>query len=235
VNKLDAALCRPIPADNAALRLLTHYIGILDETDTLATDAQRHAVAHVHDLVALALGATRDGAEIAKARGARAARLRVIKDDIGSNLARDDLSVATVAARHRLAVRYVQRLFEAEGVTFTEYVLEARLACVHRMLRDPRLAHVKIGTVACDAGFGDPSYFNGFFAAATVAHRPTFGCKRSAGIETPHAAFFFSAIATRVRRIRLVPLSRCSGLPQSSKSTTRMSGRTFAAGPSSRM
>jgi AraC-like DNA-binding protein len=172
VNKLDAALCRPIPADNAALRLLTHYIGILDETDTLATDAQRHAVAHVHDLVALALGATRDGAEIAKARGARAARLRVIKDDIGSNLARDDLSVATVAARHRLAVRYVQRLFEAEGVTFTEYVLEARLACVHRMLRDPRLAHVKIGTVACDAGFGDPSYFNRVF-------RRRYGCAPS--------------------------------------------------------
>jgi AraC-like DNA-binding protein len=60
-------------------------------------------------------------------------------------------------------VRYAQRLFESEGVTFTEYVLEARLACVHRMLREPRVAHVKISTVACDAGFGDPSYFNRVF------------------------------------------------------------------------
>jgi AraC-like DNA-binding protein len=162
VSALDAALCRRIPADNAALRLLTHYVGILDQTDMLATDAQRHAVAHVHDLVALTLGATRDGAEAAKARGAGAARLSVIKDDIGKNLAHD-LSIGTIAARHRLPVRYVQRLFEADGVTFTEYVLEARLGCVHRMLRDPRLADVKISTVACDAGFGDPSYFNRVF------------------------------------------------------------------------
>ena len=36
VPDLDAALCRAIPADNAALRLLTRYVGALEDTDTFA-------------------------------------------------------------------------------------------------------------------------------------------------------------------------------------------------------
>jgi AraC-like DNA-binding protein len=164
VSELDTALCRRIPADSAALRLLTSYVGILDEAGSLAApDVQHHAVTHIHDLIALALGATHEAAEIAKARGVRAARLRTIKTDIAENLARDDLSVGTVAARHRLPVRYVQRLFEAEGITFTDFVLDARLARAHRMLIDPRLVNLKIGVLACEAGFGDMSYFNRVF------------------------------------------------------------------------
>jgi AraC-like DNA-binding protein len=60
-------------------------------------------------------------------------------------------------------VRYVQRLFETEGVTFTDFVLDARLAQAHRMLTNDRFANLKISAVACEAGFGDPSYFNRTF------------------------------------------------------------------------
>jgi transcriptional regulator GlxA family with amidase domain len=156
---LDEALCRPIAADNAALKLLVGYMGILDEADTLASpDLQRHAVTHVHDLIALVIGATREAADIARLRGARAARLRAIKQDIEDNLS-GDLSIAAVAARHRLQPRYVQRLFEADGTTFTEFVLAQRLARAHRMLTDPRLADRPVGTIAFSVGFSDPSYF----------------------------------------------------------------------------
>jgi AraC-like DNA-binding protein len=160
----DATLCRRIPADNTALRLLTGYVGVLEEADSLASPAmQSHAVTHIHDLLALAIGSTREATEIAQARGARAARLRAIKADIGANLARFDLSVATIAADHRLPVRYVQRLFETEGITFTDFVLDQRLARAHRMLIDPRGAALKIATLAAEAGFSDLSYFNRTF------------------------------------------------------------------------
>jgi len=76
---------------------------------------------------------------------------------------REDLSVATVAARHHLPVRSVQRLFEADGETFTEFVLHARLARAYRMLVDRRLINLKISAVASEAGFGDLSYFNQAF------------------------------------------------------------------------
>jgi hypothetical protein len=40
----------------------------------LSTEVCRAIVAHLHDLIALSAGATRDGAAMARARGARAAR-----------------------------------------------------------------------------------------------------------------------------------------------------------------
>ena len=97
VAGLDAAYGQPIPADNPALRLLTRYIGIIEEAESLAApDLRRQAVTHIHDLMALAIGATRDAAEIAKSRGARAARLRAIKEDIAAWLDQPDLSAATI-------------------------------------------------------------------------------------------------------------------------------------------
>jgi AraC-like DNA-binding protein len=164
ISGLDAAYGRPIPADNPALRLLTHYIGIIEETESLAApDLRRQAVTHIHDLMALAIGATRDAAEIAKSRGARAARLRAIKQDIATRLDQPGLSVATIAARHRVKLRWVQRLFESEGTTFTEYVLAQRLVRAHRLLTDPLYANQKVSTIALDIGFGDLSYFNRAF------------------------------------------------------------------------
>ena len=59
--------------------------------------------------------------------------------------------------------RYVHKLFEGEGLTFSAFVLGRRLSCAHRMLSDPRLGDRTIGSVAFDVGFGDLSYFNRAF------------------------------------------------------------------------
>jgi AraC-like DNA-binding protein len=164
ITDLDDAYCRPIPAENPALQLLTRYIGILQEAGTFAVpELRRQAVIHIHDLMALAIGAARDAAEIAKSRGARAARLRMIKEDIATLLDQLGLSVATIAARHRIKPRWIQRLFESEGTTFTEYVLAQRLVRAHRVLTNPLYANQKISTIALDIGFGDLTYFNRAF------------------------------------------------------------------------
>jgi AraC-like DNA-binding protein len=164
VGDLEAAYGRTIPAANPALRLLVGYVGLLEAIDAAgAHDVERQAVTHIHDLMALAIGATRDAAEIAKSRGARAARLRAIKADISTRLDQPDLSAATIAARHRIKPRWVQRLFETEGTTFSEYVLAQRLVRAHRLLTNPLHADQKVSTIALDIGFGDLSYFNRAF------------------------------------------------------------------------
>ena len=164
VADLEGAYGRAIHANNPALRLLVTYLDLLEEAGTFAApELRRQVVAHIHDLIALAIGATRDAAEIARNRGGRAARLRTIKEDIANCLDQPDLSVATIAARHRIKPRWVQRLFEGEETTFTEYVLAQRLVRAHRLLTDPRHASQKISTIALDAGFGDLSYFNRAF------------------------------------------------------------------------
>jgi AraC-like DNA-binding protein len=161
VANIDDHVARRIPRGTPALKLLASYSSMLREP--LTPEVTRLAVTHVHDLVALTLGATRDATETAKLRGARAARLREIKTDIETHLGDEDLSIGAIAARHRLPVRYVQRLFEAEVKTFTEFVLERRLVRVHRLLSDPRLADRSIGIIALESGFSNQPYFNRIF------------------------------------------------------------------------
>lgn len=146
--------------DTQATRLLISYLRTLTAEETLDSPASRIlAAVHVHDLVALAFGATRDAAVLATDRGAAAARLESIKGDIMGRLGDADLSISQVAQRHRVSQRLVQTLFERAGTTFSEFVLEQRLLYAYRVLRSP-LGHTgKVGDVAHMCGFGDISYF----------------------------------------------------------------------------
>jgi AraC-like DNA-binding protein len=148
----------------APLRLLTQYSMIVRNEQSASDRALQHVMAaHLYDLMALTLGATKEAGEIAQDRGLRAARLSAIKQDIAKNLERADLSVVELAGRHCCTPRFVQRLFEHEGTTFTEYVLAQRLAPAHLMLTDPRRGGEKIINVAYDCGFGDLSWFSRAF------------------------------------------------------------------------
>ncbi len=158
VGDVSAAVQRRIPADTDALRLLAPYMRAMQYCGG-TPEVQRIAASHVHDLIALLLGATREGAEVTRDRGVTAARLRGIKEDIALNLEDGDISIAAIAARHRVTPRSVQKLFERDGTTFTDYVLAQRLAFAHRILSDPRRATEKVAVVAFTAGFGDVSYF----------------------------------------------------------------------------
>jgi AraC-like DNA-binding protein len=164
VPSLDDALLRPIPQTSGALRLLTAYAEVLGDAEALATPELRSAVvSHIHDLAALALGASRDAAALALGGGVRAARLREIKNDIITNIANPRLSVDAVALRHGISSSYIRQLFAAEATTFTDFVLGQRLARAHRMLTDLRFAGWMISMIAFECGFGDLSYFNRTF------------------------------------------------------------------------
>jgi AraC-like DNA-binding protein len=161
---LNDAYNRVIPAQNEALGLLFGYLRVLQDQQAVATPERQHVVVtHIYDLAALALGASRDTAELAKERGLRAARLRAIKEDISAHLAEAGLSLDSVALRHRVSPRYVQKLFELEGTSFSDFVRAGRLARAHRMLQDPRLVHMNISTIAYGCGFGDITAFNRSF------------------------------------------------------------------------
>lgn len=152
-----------LPAGGEAVRLLAAYLDMLDLEESIsAPEAQRIVVNHIHDLVVLAIGASREGGELA-ARGVRAARLAAVKKDALDEIANPDLSIATIAARQGVTPRYVHMLFEPEGVTFSEFVVGQRLVRAHRMLSDPRYAGHTISAIALMVGFGDLSYFNRTF------------------------------------------------------------------------
>lgn len=164
VANIDDALMQLIPQGNDAMRLLVGYVKILqNEFSQMSLELKATAGSHVQDLVAMALGARRDTAELAKGRGIRVARLLALKSDILANLTRRDLSIETLAARHGISPRYIRALFEGEEQTFTDFVLSGRLERAHRCLVDPRFAGHMISTIAFESGFGDLSYFNHAF------------------------------------------------------------------------
>ena len=165
VVNLGGTYCRPVPSATPALSLLKRYVRMLDDASgALATPELQHAsVTHIYDLIALTLGATRDAAELAHGRGVRAARLKSMKDDIIRRVKDQSLSVHSVAQRHNVTPRYVQKLFEESGETFTEFVVAQRLVRANRLLCDPQLADRTLTAIAFESGFGDLSYFNRAF------------------------------------------------------------------------
>ncbi len=171
VPDIGAAFARRVPASNAALRMLQRYLELARGEHVVSTAELAAAYTnHLCDLLALALGATRDAAELATSRGVCAARLQAMKDDIAKNLSRPDLSVHSIAARHKVSVRYVQKLFEESGGTFTRFLMEQRLTAAYAACAAP--SSVAINTIAYDHGFSDLSYFNRTF-------RRHYGCTPS--------------------------------------------------------
>jgi AraC-like DNA-binding protein len=154
---------RLVPADTAALQLLTRYLGSILTGPPPSGRLTGAVVAHLTELIELSLLTPGSGALPACDRGVRAARLATIKTDIGRHLTDGSLSAPALAARHGITPRYLHKLFEDDAMTYSQYVLEQRLALACRRLRDPRLADRTVSSIAHDAGFGDLSYFNRTF------------------------------------------------------------------------
>jgi AraC-like DNA-binding protein len=157
----DEAVMRVIPRERGALRLLSEYTRLLFENGVaMESQLMNLSVTHVQDLLALTIGPTADFKETARTRGLRAARLKLAKTYIIEHSHRRDLSVGSVAAHLSVTPRYVQRMFETDGTTFSEFLVGQRLARAHRLLCEPGFSHTAISTIAYDTGFGDLSYFN---------------------------------------------------------------------------
>jgi AraC-like DNA-binding protein len=153
-----------VPGQTPALRLLTGYLSALGAHPAPASPELADAVVgHLLELVALSLRPLRGDLPPAAGRAVRAARLAALKTDIARHLADPALSVAAVATRHGISVRYVHKLFEDDGRTYSQVVLGARLDHALRELRDPRCAERTVSAIAGAAGFGDLSYFNRTF------------------------------------------------------------------------
>ena len=152
-----AARC--IRRETEALSLLQAYVAGMPNS---FADPQlaRLAATHVYDLIFLALGGKGDDRAAAELRGARAARLAAIKQDLANDAC---LSLQAIALRRGISPRSVQMLFENEGTTFSRHVLGLRLDEARRLLASPRHARLSVTAVALEAGFDDLSYFNRSF------------------------------------------------------------------------
>ena len=152
-----------VPAAAASLPLLAGYARSLRDSPPASAKAGEIASRHIYDLMALVLdsfvrgGAERNGSSIA------AARLKLVRKDILERLADPELRIEAVALRQGITPRYIQRLFESENTTFSDFVRDRRLELAFRLLRERDPASCSITTIAYDAGFSDITSFNRAF------------------------------------------------------------------------
>lgn len=172
VPDIDDRVMRPIPRDVAALRLLRSYMNVLDDTNALATPALRRAVvAHIHELIALAISGV-DDRNAMEREGVRAARLRAIRADVIANLSKSCLSARTIARAHGVSDRYVHLLFEETGQTFGDFVEEERMKRAFELLTDPARAEMRIGDIAAALGYAEHATFDRAFRRC-FGHTPS--------------------------------------------------------------
>jgi len=160
---VDDLAMRVVPRHSDLLGLLHAYIDMLRLRAGAAPGAAAPFVAgHIRDLIG-AVAAVATEKPVPEQPGVKAARLRAIKADIAARSCDPRLEIADVAARAGISSRYVRRLFQDEGSSFSAHVLGERLERAYRLVLHPGQAPRTIAMIAYACGFGDLSYFNRTF------------------------------------------------------------------------
>jgi AraC-like DNA-binding protein len=152
-----------IAADTDELRLLIGYFNALPQKlEAHSARLQRIAVGHIYDLIALVICPDRPADEDSLGATA-AARLELALAYLDKHFDFPGLMVSTVASDQNISPRYLQRLIETTGSTFSERLSELRLQRALTLLSDTRHKRKRISDIALRAGFSDVSYFNRIF------------------------------------------------------------------------
>lgn len=127
-----------------------------------ATDANR-ITNSLLDLLGLSLACS-FASEPSHARGSQST-LRRIQNYVEEHLEDEDLSLETIATALSLSARYVNKLFEREGVSTARWIRMRRLERCRADLENPEKRKHSVSEIAFDHGFGNISSFNRAFKA----------------------------------------------------------------------
>ncbi|MFF9118137.1 helix-turn-helix domain-containing protein [Streptomyces massasporeus] len=143
----------------------TYFARLAREAGHLDALAGRQFAATALDLLALLIN-ERSGRFAPQGPETAAATLERVKDHILRHLADPGLAPPGIAAAHFMSVRYLHKLFQAEGVTVGEWIRTQRLErCRRDLLGSPALGH-GVAAVARRWGFTSPSHFSRAFRTA---------------------------------------------------------------------
>jgi AraC-like DNA-binding protein len=159
----ESLLMQRLRGKSEAMKLLRGYIRSL-ERSRLTTFGDDHTIVrrHIIDLIVLAASPHHSVGE-SSLSAVVAAHTYAIFDHLASHFSDPELSLSKVAQSLQISPRYVQRLLERSGTSFTAHVTELRLKQAFMLLTAQRKSDVRICDVALQAGFSDISHFNRLF------------------------------------------------------------------------
>ncbi len=154
---------------------------IAESVETLSADELRPLeLALAEFLVASLAGHEREGSfnGLTSSQAAIFSRVRRI---IEARLGDPDISLAQIAKEERVSPRYLQKLFETTGQSFSTHLRSRRLERCRADLVDPLYEKMSISDICFRWGFNDPAHFSRVFREQYQASPRTF--RHEAGLE----------------------------------------------------
>jgi AraC-like DNA-binding protein len=159
------AVMHRLPRQSEAMRLIRCYLRSV-ERNRLGTSAELCEAIRRHVIDLLAIAVSRHGSiGESSSSGVMAVRLHALLDNIAARFQDPGLTVAAVALQQGISPRYVQRLLETAGISFTSHINELRLQRAFALLAEPRESRRSVIDIALEVGFSDISHFNRLFRA----------------------------------------------------------------------
>ncbi|MDF2617900.1 MAG: transcriptional regulator, AraC family with acetamidase/formamidase [Xanthobacteraceae bacterium] len=168
---VSAAAARPL------MRALASHFAVMEDGDVMAAEPA------VTELVLSALLAEARPEED-NATQVQAAHFARICTQIEARLREPDLSVNDIASAEGLSARYIQRLFEGQDRSFSDYVRHRRLEQCRLDLVNPQHADRSIAEIGFRWGFADQAHFSRVFSAAYGISPRDYRKSSGATIET---------------------------------------------------
>ncbi|GAA2278471.1 helix-turn-helix domain-containing protein [Nonomuraea roseoviolacea subsp. roseoviolacea] len=129
--------------------------------------AEATRVSHLTlDVLTAALAGALDARSAVPPSSRQRALLAQIHAFVQAHLGDADLTPAAIAAAHHISLRYLNKLFHAEGHTVAGWIRERRLKQCRRDLAEPHLAGHPINAIAARWGFTSPAHFSQVFRSA---------------------------------------------------------------------
>ena len=162
-GRSDDVLMKVINRHSETLKLLLGYIDLLAKVGMPAGPGARDAInQHLMDLTVLA--ATEPAVGESQVGCVVAARSAAVLERIASHFHEPGLTGASLAQTLGISQRYLQRLLQETGKSFTEHVNELRLNRAFALLSAPKSAG-RVSDIAFEVGFCDLAHFHRLFKA----------------------------------------------------------------------
>ncbi|HEX4326530.1 MAG TPA: acetamidase/formamidase family protein [Burkholderiales bacterium] len=166
---LESRLPAPLPARAGQLsgrsgigRVFANFLGsIADSLETLDAGQMLPIELALTEFIAATLCVQEpDGSAMSPGHSANFFR---ICQKIESSLSNPEASLALLARQERVSERYLQKLFESTGRTFSTYIRQRRLERCRADLINPLYARLSISDICFRWGFNDAAHFSHAF------------------------------------------------------------------------